>query len=175
MTAILRNPVERAFLSWAHLHLKNKPCGLDMRRGIGIPFEKVLHHHGHGYFRLSVEPGFDAHHLERVFQWIPRESVLVQLYDDLAADNAAFLREYFDFLGVDSSFRSTLVDRQVNPDADDALMDQWLAPELREELGEVYREDREQLPEPLGKDLRHWKYSSRPPRFTPTNIRAPSF
>ena len=44
LTAILRNPVERAFMSWAHQHLKQKPTGLDMRRGIGTPFDKVLHH-----------------------------------------------------------------------------------------------------------------------------------
>ncbi|NQU10619.1 sulfotransferase domain-containing protein [bacterium] len=157
LTVLLRNPVERAFLSWAHQHLKNKPTGLDMHKGIGFPFEFVLHHHGHGLFRLYIEPGFYARHLERVYQVIPRERVLVELFDDLAADNAGFLQRYFAFLGVDPEFQSTLVNQQVNPDADDARMADWVAPEIREELREVYREDRERLEELLGRDLSHWR------------------
>ena len=156
LTVLLRNPVERAFLSWAHQHLKNKPTGLDARKGIGVPLEKILHHHGHGYFRLYAEPGFYARHLKRVFTLVPRERVLVELYDDLAADNAAFLRRYFEFLSVDSDFESPLVGEQVNPDTDDE-MDDWVSAEFREELREVYREDREELEHMLGRDLQHWR------------------
>lgn len=157
LTAILRNPGERAFLSWAHGHLKGKPTGLDARRGIGVPFDRVLHHHGHAFFRMYVDPGFYARHLTRVLELIPRERVLILLYDDLCADNAECIRRYFEFLGVDAGFRPTLVERYINPDADDAKMDQWVTPALRQELAEVYREDREQLQEMLGRDLSHWR------------------
>jgi len=157
LTALLRNPVERAFLSWAHQHLKNKPTGLDMRKGIGVPLEKVLHHHGHGYFRLYIEPGFYARHLKRIFQIVPRDRVHIELHEDLAADNAAFLRRYFEFLGVDPNFQSELAGKQVNPDADDAKMEDWTPPGFRQELAEVYREDREQLEDMLGRDLSHWR------------------
>jgi hypothetical protein len=156
LTAILRNPVERAFLSWAHQHLKNKPTGLDMRKGIGVPLEKILHHHGHGYFRLYAEPGFYARHLERIYGLVPRERVLVELHDDVQAGNAAFLRRYFAFLGVDPGFESPLAGEQVNPDTEDR-MDDWVSPEFRQELGEVYREDREKLEAMLGRDLSHWR------------------
>jgi len=157
LTVMLRNPVERAFLSWAHQHLKNKPTGLDMRRGIGVPLEKILHHHGHGYFRLYAEPGFYARHLERIFRIIPRERVLIQLHEDLAADNAGSMRRYFEFLDVDPEFRSSLLDKPVNPDADDAAMDDWVSTEFRKELGQVFREDRERLEEILGRSLSHWR------------------
>jgi len=157
LTALLRNPVERAFLSWAHQHLKNKPTGLDMRRGIGVPLEKVLHHHGHGYFRLYIEPGFYARHLKRILQIVPRDRVHIELHEDCAADNAAFLRRYFEFLDVDPDFLSDLAGEQVNPDADDAKMEDWTPAGFREELAEVYREDREQLEDMLGRDLSHWR------------------
>ncbi len=153
----LRNPVERAFLSWAHGHLKNKPSGLDMRRGIGHPFEKVLHHHGHGLFRLWIGPGYYARHLEYIYRLIPREQVLVTLYDDLAADNAGHLRRYCEFLGVDADFEFSAAGQDVNPDAEDARMDDWVSAEVRGELGEVYRQDRQKLEEMLGRDLSHWR------------------
>jgi len=156
LTAILRNPIERAFLSWAHQHLKHKPTGLDARRGIGTPFEKVLHHHGHAFFRLYIDPGFYARHLERIYQLVPRDRVLILLHEDLAADNAGRLRRYFEFLGVDPGFQSTLIDQQINPDAEDATMDQWVSSAIREELAEVYRDDRQQLQELIGRDLSHW-------------------
>ena len=127
-----------------------------MRRGIGTPFDKVLHHHGHAIFRMYIDPGFYARHLTRIFQLIPRDRVLILLHDDLAADNAACLRSYFRFLEVDPEFKPALIDQQINPDAEDATMDQWVTPEFREELAEVYREDREQLQELLGRDLSHW-------------------
>lgn len=152
LTVTLRNPVERAFLSWAHIHLKQKPSGLDIRKGIGIPFDRVLHHHGHSWFRLWIEPGFYARHLERLFTLVPRERVLVTLYDDMAADDAGYLRRYFTFLGVDPDFRSTLIGRHVNPDVPDAEPARWVSAETRTELADVYREDVERLQELLGRE-----------------------
>ena len=157
LTVILRNPVERAFLSWAHGHLKHKSAGMDARKGIGIPFERVLHHYGHAYFRMYIEPGFYARHLERIFTRFPRERVLILLYDDLAADNAAVLRRFFGFLGVDVQFRSSLVGCDINPDTADAVMQKWLSDDFRRELNEVYREDRQRLEDLLGRDLSNWR------------------
>lgn len=157
VTCILRNPVERAFLSWAHQHLKNKPTGLDARKGIGVPLEKILHHHGHGYFRLYAEPGFYARHLKRLYTLLPPERVLVQLHEDVLADNAGSLKQYFEFLGVDSNFQSTLIRSDVNPDPDGDRMEDWTPPGFREELAEVYREDREELEKMLDRDLSHWR------------------
>lgn len=157
LTATLRQPAERAFLSWAHLHLKNKPTGLDMRKGVGIPFEKALHHHGHDWFRHWLEPGFYARHLERGFARIPRERVLVMLYDDLAADEAGSLARYFAFLGVDPGFQSTLVGRDVNPDPGDMRMADWVSEEVHAELAQVYRADIGKLEDLLGRDLSAWR------------------
>jgi len=157
LTAILRNPVERAFLSWAHQHLKNKPTGLDARKGIGVRLDKIVHHHGHGYFRLYAEPGFYARHLKRIYTLVPPERVHVELHDDVSADNAAFLKRYFAFLDVDPDFQSSLVDSDVNPDSEGERMEDWVAPGFREELAMVFEEDRKELEQMLGRDLSHWR------------------
>lgn len=156
LTMTLRDPVEAMYLAWAHVHLKNKPYGFDGRQGIGIPLEKCLHHHGHSWFRLYVDPRFYARHLENVYELFPRENVLVMLYDDLAEDEASFLRRLYEFLEVDPGFESSLIGTDVNPDAPDADVERDLAPEFRAELREAFRPDVERLEEMLERDLSGW-------------------
>ena len=105
MTMTLRHPAERAFLQWAHTHLKGR-YGFDPEKGVGVPFEKVLHHHGHAFFRQWVDPGMYAHHVRNICRLFPAENVLVMIYDDLVADEAVVLRRLYRFLGVDEAFES---------------------------------------------------------------------
>ena len=154
LTLTLRHPVERAFLSWCHLHLKKKATGLDMRKGIGIPFEKALHHHGHGWFRMWIDPGFYARHLDTIFELFPRDQVFVMLHDDLVESEQGFLSRFFEFLDVEADFESPLCGDDINPDPAD-LWD-YLDPGVRAELVEVYRPDVERLADSLGRDLSHW-------------------
>ena len=74
----------------------------------------------------------------------------------IAADNASYLRRYFHFLGVDTDAEISLVDEQVNPDAD-ADPDNWMSPEFRAELREVHAPDIARLEEMLDRDLSHWR------------------
>ncbi len=156
LTMTLRNPVERYFLAWAHVHLKSGKHGFDPERGIGVPIDRVLHHHGHGYFRQWIDPGFYARHLQTVFELFPREDVLVTLYDDLAADNAQYLHGYCEFLGVDPDFEFSLAGKVVNPDAEKADIDRYIDPDFRLELREVYASDIARLEEMVDRDLSHW-------------------
>jgi len=156
LTVTLRNPVERAWYHWAHLHLKKK-YGFDPDQGRMYPLEKVLHHHGHQWFRQFMEPGLYALHLARMWRYFPRENVLVTLYDDLAKDNAAYARQYFEWLGVDPDFRPSLVGVFTNPDRGAIDGRYGLKPELREEFRQVFREDIERLEEMIGRDLSAWK------------------
>lgn len=157
LATTLRHPVERAFLSWAHHHLKNKPSGLDGRKGIGFKLEQALHHHGHVVFNMYLNPGFYARHLENVFKYIPRERVHVTLYEDLAADNAAFLSRYFEFLGVDPNVQPAKTGQQVNADSDDTKIEKWLNREVIDEMLMVFREDTEKLEDMIDRDLSSWK------------------
>lgn len=154
LTLTIRHPVERAYLNWAHLFLKKKPTGMDIRKGIGVPFEKVLTVHGHAWFLQWIDPGKYARHLEEVWARFPRNRVLVMLHDDLCEDQAGFLQRFFEFLGVDASFRSSLCGVDINPDPDDVW--DYLDPAVRAELVEVYRPDVERLAGMLDRDLSHW-------------------
>ena len=156
LTMTLRNPIERCYLQWAHVNLKGR-YGLDPSKGVGVPFEKSLHHHGHSWFRLWHEPGLYGVLLERVFRHIPREQVFVMLYDDLCADPAAFLAAFFGFLGVDPDFAPVLLDQEVNPDRPAAKEPGALPEEMRQELREVYRDDIQALEQLLDRDLSHWR------------------
>ena len=156
LTITIRQPVDRAFLSWAHIHLKKKPYGLNPAKGIAIPLEKALHHHGHAWFRLWLDPGYYAFHLQCVYRYFPQQRVRVMLYDDLRDDPAAFLAGFFEFLGVDAAFRPGILHQPVNPDAPGADPVAGLDPNVRAEMVDVFRDDIEQLQDMLGRDLSHW-------------------
>jgi len=161
LTMTLRDPIRRAYLSWAHVHRKGK-YGFDPARGIGIPFEKALHHHGHQYFRAWLAPGFYAWHLERMRRYFDPGRMLVMLHEDLYADPEAWLQRFFEFLEVDADFRPELIGKQVNPDVPGSDPYESLSPELIDELRDIYREDVEQLQEMLGRDLSHWLTGNEP-------------
>jgi hypothetical protein len=157
LTMTLRHPAEALYLGWAHIHPKDKPYGFDPRKGIGVPLEKCLHHHGHGWFRLYFDPRFYARHLQNVLELFPREQVLVELYDDLREDEEAFLRRYFGFLGVDAGFESSLVGVEINPDAAETDATRDLSAEFRAEVVDVFADDIAELEDMLGRDLSPWR------------------
>ena len=152
----LRHPVDRAYLQWAHIHLKNKPYGLDPARGIELPLDKVVHHHGHSWFRLWIEPGMYAFLLERIHRYFRPDQVLVTFYDDLRDRPRQYLRLLFDFLDVDAAFESSWIGKPVNPDAPEADPVKGMDAELRAELIEIYRDDVLKLQDMIGRDLSGW-------------------
>ena len=101
-----------------------------------------------------IDPGFYARHLKEICARFDPDQVFVMIYDDLCASETDFLRAFFGFLQVDSDFQSSYVGRDINPDPDD--MWDYLKPEVRAELVDVYRPDVEELSEMLGRDLTHW-------------------
>ena len=156
LTFTLRNPIERCYISWAGAHIREKRYGFDPFKGVGIPLERLLHPNGSTYFRAWIEPGFYADQLERVYDLFPKERILVLLFDDLVADNAAFLRPFFAFLGVDADFQTTLSGQDINPDHLKTQEYELYTEELRAEIRQVYRDDISRIQELIGRDLSHW-------------------
>ena len=115
-----------------------------------------MHANGSTYFHAWIEPGFYADQLERAFAFFPRERVLVLLFDDLVADNTAFLRTFFSFLDVDADIQTSLIGQDINPDHDKTLEYELYTEELRAEIRQVYRDDISRLQELIGRDLSHW-------------------
>lgn len=178
LTMTIMNPVDRLFYNWAHFYLKKK-CrivqpgkaarvsrvelqellesqGMERDPGMIVPLERLLHHHGHAWFRQWAEPGFYAFHIRRLHRYFEPEQLHVMLYDDLLEDENKFLTAYFRFLGVDETFRPDLRPESINPDPPIVGNERWMPESLRAELTEVYREDILALQSLLSRDLGHW-------------------
>jgi hypothetical protein len=61
-----------------------------------------------------IDRGHYIDQIEAILERYPRERLLVLLYDDLAADDSAFLASALTFLGVDATFRSSQIGKQRN-------------------------------------------------------------
>jgi len=156
LTLTLRNPVERAFLNWAHQHLK-PTRKYDPANGIGIPLDFVLHHHGHQWFGIWCGQGYYAYLLKRLYRHFSPDRVLVMIYDDLVANDQAFLNRFFEFMGVDPSITPSRIAEDINkppPTADPA---RWMTPDFRAELRKVFEDDIAELEKMLGRDFSHWR------------------
>ncbi len=167
LTCILRNPVERAYLHWAHLAYKGKrfaetdsgdPLGDAARpvRPFRIPLEAVQHPNGWVYCRMFLEPGLYAFHLNRLLRLFPRDRLHIALYDDLRRDPEGFLAEIFSFLEVDAEFRPDCLHTEINRDAPEADPEE-MSEELREHIRAFYAEDLARLEGMLDRDLSGWR------------------
>jgi hypothetical protein len=99
----LRNPVIRAFSQFWH---EKKEGNFDYK------FEECLHRFV--LYSWYIETGFYATQFETWMQHFNRDRFHVVLYDDLERDSAAFIKDIFEFIGVDSSFKPSILDKRVN-------------------------------------------------------------
>jgi Sulfotransferase domain len=97
----LRHPVDRAYSSYLN----------DIVAGV-VPaetgFREALLAHPE-----YVEAGRYARHLRRYLQLFPRDQLFVSFFDDARRDPLAAMRQIYEFLGVDPTFRPTMLDRRV--------------------------------------------------------------
>jgi len=97
-----RNPVDRAFSQWWH----------GRTRWHHSPFEFGIRDHER--FDYWVVPGFYDKHLQRWERHFSPDQLLFTFFDDFVDDNASFISEIYDFVGVDASFQPPVVGEQVN-------------------------------------------------------------
>ena len=171
LTCLLRNPIERAYLNWAHMYYKSGRPKADPETDSGnpldilpdpprgrlfqIPMEVVRHPNGWTWCRMWLEPGLYAAHLKRIRRLFLDQRLHVMLYDDLCTDPAGLLAGFYEFCGVDPSFRPDCLRRHINPDTPETDPAE-LPQELREPLRSFYREDIAALTEMLGRNLSAW-------------------
>ena len=157
LTMTLRNPIERAFISWVHVHY-TRGFGPEIR----MEFERTLDPHGWLLFRYWLEPSMYASHLKNVFRYFPKDRVRIMLYDDLVVDPSRFIRQFFEFLEVDPDFRPSILHKVVGlpgPEWSDTegLIEKGFSEEVREDLRQIFREDIEAVEAITGRDLSHWR------------------
>jgi hypothetical protein len=97
----LRSPVDRAYSSY----LNDIVAGVVPReRG----FQEALDEHPE-----YLDVGRYAGHLRRYLELFPREQLLVSIFEDSRQDPLGAIQEVYRFLGVDSGFRPSMLDRRV--------------------------------------------------------------
>lgn len=87
---VLRNPVQRAYSHYC-MALRSGHVGHDIR--------KVLTPES-----PWVRAGFYFHHISQFLNYFSPEQIKVVFFDDMKNDPAAFLKDVYSFLEVDSSF-----------------------------------------------------------------------
>jgi len=160
----LRNPIDRAFSHYFHMKQK---------RGYPARFEEALENKA-DLFQWLIAFGFYGHHLTDLFRYFPREQVHVVLYDSIVHDPQEFCRGVFEFLGVDSEFRPSCLDQQINSasrfqpgvwkrfgrlftgNKDSREYRQGIHPDTKQRLQQIYRPDIDVLEDLLQLDLGHW-------------------
>jgi hypothetical protein len=106
LIAILRDPVERAYSSYFH-QVRDAVETRSLRQAIDdeikgtVDGSTTLTYAQRRYMRL----GFYHQHLSRYFELFDRRRISVFLFEDLKEEPDKLLREMFDFLEVDPSFK----------------------------------------------------------------------
>lgn len=97
LIAVLRNPIDRAFSQYLYF----------IQRGVfsGISFEMAVQKR-----EDILTRGLYARQLKRYFDLFSAEQIHIIFYDDLRADNRAFLQDVQDFLGVSPMIPANLDD-----------------------------------------------------------------
>jgi hypothetical protein len=111
LVAILRNPVERAYSHWLH-NIKNGRETLDFRHALEAEPERLEGNPLSLFAYATI--GHYYNHLSRYLKLFPRERLRVYLFDDLAADPEAVVKDLFRFLAVDDAFRPKLERHNVS-------------------------------------------------------------
>lgn len=99
----LRNPVDRAFSQWWHG---------ESRGYTNYDFEEVLE--SYPPYQMWAVPGFYATHLQRFDRHFDADQMHVLLFDDLVADDQAFIQDVFARVGVDDSYVPAPLDEKSN-------------------------------------------------------------
>jgi hypothetical protein len=100
--AILRNPIDRAYSQY-----RNSIKAGEIPETIS--FERFLKDEP-----SAIEQGRYYEQLSRYDALFPSEQMLVLIYEDMRKDPVSFMRRIYTFLGIDSSFVSSMVYDEIN-------------------------------------------------------------
>lgn len=102
LIAILRNPVDRAYSQYRNTI---KAGHIDPK----VSFET------YSRSEESVQKqGLYSEQLQRYLKLFPREQMLILIYEDIKKDPIAFMKRIYQFLGVDDTFVSSMVNDEIN-------------------------------------------------------------
>ena len=103
LIVMLRNPVERAYSSYAR-YVRDRDERRSFARAIADEEQGIYDgalRFGQGRY---VWPGYYARHLRIYFGLFDRSQIAIHLFDDLQADAGGLMRQLFGFLEVEEAF-----------------------------------------------------------------------
>lgn len=99
---ILRNPIERAYSSWAF----RVQCGwesiIDFEQALQAEENRISNNYEWDFHYLKT--GFYYHQIQRYFNLFSKEQIFICTYDELKDDSPSLIQDIFNFLEVDNSF-----------------------------------------------------------------------
>lgn len=102
LIASLRNPIDRAYSNYRNdIMAGNIPDS--------VSFEGALENHPE-----YLEQGLYTQQLKRYLKYFNRNQMLILIYDDLCNNSAGFIKDVYDFLGVNADFSPSMLDRRIN-------------------------------------------------------------
>lgn len=101
--ACLRNPIERAY---SHYWLERSVGRISYNTSFDEAVKKVPKYLNLGFYYESIKLYFDL---------FGRDNVIVLIYEDIEKNPKYFMNKIYRFLGIDFSFTSVFLKRQINP------------------------------------------------------------
>ena len=162
VTVTVRNPLDRTLIHWAHMKLL-KQWSPEQH----MELADMLDVHLWQLFLMWAGPSFFGSHVESVYDYFPRDRVLVLFYEDLVENPDSFLANIFEFLGVDKGFKPSVLHERVGfpygtkaadhpTEHDTSLVDDGYPAGMRERLRALFDDDIRKLERLTGRDLSHW-------------------
>jgi hypothetical protein len=143
LIAILRDPTERAY---SHFLMRRR-----QKKEFRESFEQCMNEEDIDPARSYWHRGLYGVQLEQYTELFSKKQMQIFLYEDFVKDPVSVIQEICAFLEVDPNFEPDMSERyNANPPSDP------LAPEMRKNLIERYREDILKTQEILGRDLSGW-------------------
>lgn len=109
LIAVLRNPIDAAYASYLHLMRNGDEFIKDFSVALQAEPERIQKNWGWQW--RYQQRGFYFEALERYFSIFEHRQIKVYLFEDFKDDTDGVLRDIFNFLGVESSFKSKTASR----------------------------------------------------------------
>ncbi|MFN8096787.1 MAG: sulfotransferase [Dermatophilaceae bacterium] len=96
--AVLREPAERSFSAWSHMMRDGREPVDDFLSAFGLEAERRAAHWSPGFFYEAMSRYGEQ--LAACYDAVPREQIMVVLYEDLVTRQDETMAEIFAFLGL---------------------------------------------------------------------------
>ena len=111
LIVVLRNPVDRAFSCYTHLRREGFET-LEFEEALELEDFRISQNWAHLWHYKSG--GYYYQQLLPYFKEFGKDKVKVYLFDDLCNQPESMLKDIFDYLGVDNSFKPDMAKQNVS-------------------------------------------------------------